>query len=105
LFLLFCAPRGFFQDKQSNSKPRDDRAVRKTRAALETLKMATGKVKFFNGQKGFGFIQPDEGGPDVFVHISALERAGIGNLVEGQKVKFEVITDRGKKAASNLETV
>jgi CspA family cold shock protein len=67
--------------------------------------MATGKVKFFNGQKGFGFIQPDEGGPDVFVHISALERAGIGNLVEGQKVKFEVITDRGKKAASNLETV
>jgi CspA family cold shock protein len=98
-------PRGFFQDKQSNSKPRDVRAVRKTRAALETLEMATGKVKFFNGQKGFGFIQPDEGGPDVFVHISALERAGIGNLVEGQKVKFEVITDRGKKAASDLETV
>jgi len=65
--------------------------------------MATGKVKFFNGQKGFGFIQPDEGGPDVFVHISALERAGIGNLVEGQKVKFEVIMDRGKKAASDLE--
>ncbi|HWK86662.1 MAG TPA: cold-shock protein [Xanthobacteraceae bacterium] len=65
--------------------------------------MVTGKVKFFNGQKGFGFIQPDEGGPDVFVHISALERAGIGNLVEGQKVKFEVTTERGKKAASNLE--
>jgi CspA family cold shock protein len=65
--------------------------------------MATGKVKFFNGQKGFGFIQPDEGGPDVFVHISALERAGIGNLVEGQKVKFEVIMDRGKTAASDLE--
>jgi CspA family cold shock protein len=65
--------------------------------------MANGKVKFFNGQKGFGFIQPDEGGPDVFVHISALERAGIGNLVEGQKVKFEVIMDRGKKAASDLE--
>lgn len=67
--------------------------------------MATGKVKFFNGQKGFGFIQPDEGGPDVFVHISALERSGIGNLVEGQKVKFEVIMDRGKKAASNLEAL
>lgn len=67
--------------------------------------MATGKVKFFNGQKGFGFIQPDEGGPDVFVHVTALESAGIGNLVEGQKVKFEVITERGKKAASNLETV
>jgi CspA family cold shock protein len=75
------------------------------RIALKDLAMATGKVKFFNGQKGFGFIQPDEGGPDVFVHISALERAGIGNLVEGQKVKFEVIMDRGKKAASNLETV
>lgn len=67
--------------------------------------MATGKVKFFNGQKGFGFIQPDEGGPDVFVHISALERAGIGNLVEGQKVKFEVVTERGKKAADNLEAL
>jgi CspA family cold shock protein len=67
--------------------------------------MATGKVKFFNGQKGFGFIQPDEGGPDVFVHISALERSGIGNLVEGQKVKFEVVTERGKKAAANLEAV
>lgn len=67
--------------------------------------MATGKVKFFNGQKGFGFIQPDEGGPDVFVHVSALERAGIGGLVEGQKVKYEVVTERGKQAASNLETV
>lgn len=67
--------------------------------------MATGKVKFFNGQKGFGFIQPDEGGPDVFVHISALERSGIGNLVEGQKVKFEVVTERGKKAAANLEAL
>ncbi len=67
--------------------------------------MATGTVKFFNGQRGFGFIQPDGGGPDVFVHVSALERAGIRGLAEGQKVKFEVITDRGKKAASNLETI
>lgn len=67
--------------------------------------MANGKVKFFNGQKGFGFIQPDEDGPDVFVHISALERAGIGSLVEGQKVKFDVVTERGKKAAANLAIV
>ncbi|HWJ99815.1 MAG TPA: cold-shock protein [Xanthobacteraceae bacterium] len=67
--------------------------------------MATGKVKFFNGQKGFGFIQPDDAGPDVFVHISALERAGIGNLVEGQKVSFEVVAERGKKAAANLATL
>jgi len=67
--------------------------------------MATGTVKFFNGQKGFGFIQPDEGGSDVFVHVTSLERAGIRGLAEGQKIKFEVIMDRGKKAASNLEMV
>jgi CspA family cold shock protein len=65
--------------------------------------MATGTVKFFNGQKGFGFIQPDAGGVDVFVHITALERAGIRGLAEGQKVTYDVITDRGKAAASNLQ--
>jgi len=64
--------------------------------------MATGTVKFFNTTKGFGFIQPDDGGKDVFVHISAVERAGLGTLNEGDKVKFEVITERGKLAASNL---
>lgn len=64
--------------------------------------MATGTVKFFNSQKGFGFITPDEGGKDVFVHISAVEKAGMRSLGEGQKVGYEVVTERGKTAASNL---
>jgi cold shock protein len=67
--------------------------------------MPTGTVKFFNTQKGFGFIQPDDGSKDVFVHVSALERAGMSMLSEGQKVRFEVVTERGKQAASNIETV
>jgi CspA family cold shock protein len=68
------------------------------------MSMTTGTVKFYNGQKGFGFIQPDDGGKDVFVHATALERAGIRNLVEGQKVSFDIEEDRrtGKVAASNL---
>ena len=67
--------------------------------------MATGTVKFFNSQKGFGFIQPDDGSKDVFVHVSAVERAGMRGLVEGQKVSFEVETDRrsGKVAATDLQ--
>jgi cold shock protein len=66
--------------------------------------MATGTVKFFNAQKGFGFIVQDGGGPDVFVHISAVERAGMSNLVEGQKLSFDIETDprKGKAAAANL---
>ena len=66
--------------------------------------MATGTVKWFNGQKGFGFIEPSDGSKDVFVHISAVERAGLGGLAEGQKVKFELKTDkmRGKVSAENL---
>ncbi len=69
--------------------------------------MATGTVKFFNSQKGFGFIVQDGGGPDVFVHISAVERAGMSNLNEGQKLTFDVEADQrsGKSAATNLETV
>ena len=67
--------------------------------------MATGTVKWFNAQKGYGFIQPDSGGKDVFVHISAVERAGLGGLNEGQKVKYEVVSDRGKEAAGNLQVV
>jgi cold shock protein len=71
---------------------------------LWRIKMATGTVKWFNGQKGFGFIQPTDGGTDVFVHISAVERAGLSGLAEGQKVNFEVKTDkmRGKVSAENL---
>ena len=64
--------------------------------------MATGTVKFFNSQKGFGFIQPTDGSKDVFVHISAVERAGMRTLMEGQKVSFEIVTERGKQAAGNL---
>jgi CspA family cold shock protein len=67
--------------------------------------MNTGTVKFFNATKGFGFIQPDTGGTDVFVHISAVERAGMRTIVEGQKLSFEVVKDNrtGKSAAENLQ--
>ena len=67
--------------------------------------MATGTVKFFNSQKGFGFIQPDDGGKDVFVHISAVERAGMRSLNEGQKVRYDVVSERGKLAAANLQNL
>jgi CspA family cold shock protein len=69
--------------------------------------MQSGTVKWFNGQMGFGFIQPDEGGNDVFVHISAVERAGLGGLNEGQKIGFELERDArsGKMAASQLQAV
>jgi CspA family cold shock protein len=65
--------------------------------------MATGTVKWFNATKGFGFIQPDSGGKDVFVHISAVERAGLEGLREGQKISYEVQVERGKEAAANLK--
>ena len=69
--------------------------------------MATGTVKWFNATKGFGFIQPDDGGKDVFVHISAVERAGLRELNEGQKLSFDVQPDprSGKSAAANLQAV
>ena len=67
--------------------------------------MNTGTVKWFNEQKGYGFIQPDNGNKDVFVHISAVERAGLKTLKEGQKISFEILTDKrtGKSAAGNLQ--
>ncbi len=67
--------------------------------------MQTGTVKWFNPQKGFGFIQPEGGGPDVFVHISAVERAGLRTLNDGQKVTYDLVTDqrRGKTSAENLK--
>ena len=64
--------------------------------------MATGIVKWFNATKGYGFIQPDNGGKDVFVHISAVEKAGLSNLNEGAKVSYEIVSDRGKESAGNL---
>ena len=65
--------------------------------------MATGTVKWFNAAKGYGFIMPSDGSKDVFVHISAVERAGLGQLVEGQKVSYDVTNERGKTAATNLK--
>ncbi len=67
--------------------------------------MAQGTVKWFNSQKGYGFIQPDNGGADVFVHISAVERAGMRGLNEGQKISFEVTSEKGKSSATNLQVV
>ena len=69
--------------------------------------MSTGTVKWFNAQKGFGFIQPDCGGPDVFVHISAVERAGMSGLAEGQNISYELVADRrsGKSSADQLKPV
>jgi CspA family cold shock protein len=65
--------------------------------------MAVGTVKWFNAQKGFGFIQPEGGGKDVFVHITAVQAAGLNGLDEGQRVTFEVVRERGKEAAANLK--
>src|SRR6266511_741199 len=78
-----------------------------TRITKGKAPMNTGTVKWFNSQKGFGFIEPENGGKDVFVHISAVERAGMSTLNEGQKVSFEVVADRrtGKSAAENLRAV
>ncbi|MDH3279719.1 MAG: cold-shock protein [Gammaproteobacteria bacterium] len=67
--------------------------------------MAIGTVKWFNPSKGFGFIQPENGSRDVFVHISAVERAGLGTLTEGQRVSYNVVEERGKQSASDLKTV
>ena len=66
--------------------------------------MPNGKVKWFNPQKGYGFIEPEEGGKDVFVHISALEAAGIGNLNEGDSVSYEIVSENGKEKAGDLKT-
>jgi CspA family cold shock protein len=65
--------------------------------------MATGTVKWFNATKGYGFIQPDDGGKDVFLHVSAVERAGLSNVNEGAKIEYEIISDRGKQSAGNIK--
>jgi CspA family cold shock protein len=94
-------------------RPRTD-IVRERRLAFRRLQaildpqlgdrhMALGTVKWFNSQKGYGFIQPQAGGQDVFVHISAVERAGLSSLNEGQQVEYEIVTDRGKQSAGNLK--
>jgi CspA family cold shock protein len=76
---------------------------RKLETQRKELTMATGTVKWFNPTKGYGFIQPQGGGKDVFVHISAVERAGLSTLNEGQTVQFEVTSNRGKESAENLK--
>lgn len=76
---------------------------RKQRKTQKGATMATGTVKFFNTQKGFGFITPSDGSRDVFVHISAVERAGMTTLNEGQRLTYEIVTERGKQAAGNLQ--
>jgi CspA family cold shock protein len=73
------------------------------RGSTENLGMAKGTVKWFNATKGYGFIQPQSGGKDVFVHISAVERAGLSSLNEGQVVEFEEVSNRGKTSAENLK--
>ena len=72
--------------------------------ASKEAKMAVGTVKWFNKVKGYGFVQPSDGGKDVFVHITAVERAGMDTLVEGQRVSYDLVTGRGKTAAANLKS-
>ena len=72
---------------------------------MEYQIMANGTVKWFNPNKGYGFIKPDDGGKDIFVHISAVERAGINTLSEGQKISFETATNKGKISAANLKVI
>jgi cold shock protein len=71
--------------------------------AFKEATIATGTVKWFNPTKGYGFIQPKDGGSDVFVHISAVERAGLGSLNEGQTIEYQVVSNRGKESADNLK--
>ena len=79
-------------------------ALCQMRALERVRRMATGTVKWFNPQKGYGFIQPQDGGRDVFVHISAVQQAGLRDLKEGQRVSYEVAMDRGKSSATKLRT-
>jgi CspA family cold shock protein len=101
------APVGLFPQDIAGSNLHTHCVGNKLLGEYWRRKMATGVVKWFNGQKGFGFIQPDNGGADVFVHISAVERAGLHGLAEGQKVSFEAKADpkRGKTSAENLKTI
>jgi cold shock protein len=105
--LLPARTRGALQDNAEFG-----RGLRDGRAAMDADRrfqrrpnMAQGTVKFFNTQKGYGFIQPTDGGKDVFVHISAVERAGMSDLHEGQKLSFDVVSERGKLAAANLQSL
>jgi CspA family cold shock protein len=95
-----------FGRKAAPTRPRDvARRADAGRRIRGSGNMAIGVVKFFDVQKGFGFIQPQDGGRDVFVHVSAVERAGMSTLREGQKLQYDVVSERGKQAAANLQEV
>src|SRR5262249_53059323 len=87
----------------SHSPNSDLRVTVRARTQRKEQSMATGTVKWFNPTKGYGFIQPQGGGKDVFVHISAVERAGLSTLNEGQVVQYEIVSNRGKESAENLK--
>jgi cold shock protein len=101
----FCAPARDFLSRTTIDRGRASAPI--IHAPGKGQVMSTGKVKWFNGQKGFGFIEPEDGGKDVFVHISAVERAGLTGLAEGQTVAYELAVDRrsGKSSADQLRVV
>ena len=88
----------------SDERSLDARAAATMFVQAKEAMMATGTVKWFNPTKGYGFIAPQDGGRDVFVHISAVERAGLTSLNEGQTLDYEVVSNRGKESADNLKT-
>jgi CspA family cold shock protein len=94
-----------FKVVEGGSRERSASAHLCARLTAQEREMATGTVKWFNATKGFGFIQPSDGGKDVFVHISAVERSGLNGLNEGQKIGYEIATERGRSAAVNLKAV
>jgi CspA family cold shock protein len=107
--MIFVLRHGACDERPSHNRskrPRYKRAYFYTSDSKEIV-MPTGTVKWFNSTKGFGFIEPDQGGTDVFVHISAVERSGMNGLNEGQKISFEVVQDKrsGKNSAENLRAV
>jgi CspA family cold shock protein len=106
--LAFATRRAHVQTLSKDRAPKAARVAPpndRVRADAKGISMTNGTVKFYNVQKGFGFIQPDNGGPDVFVHATALERSGVGMLNEGQKVAFDTQVDRrtGKTAVGNIQ--
>jgi cold shock protein len=103
-FPMWCSAEDFLSRHRCPAK-RFLRPVKPLSALPKENPMQTGTVKWFNGTKGYGFIQPDAGGQDVFVHISAVERSGLNGLFEGQKISYEIVADRrtGKSSADNLK--
>ena len=111
IYVLAClsVTRSVPGDRNQDIPPRSGcslpRPSRARISCLHEVRMAIGTVKWFNATKGFGFIQPEGGSKDVFVHISAVQQAGMQTLAEGQRVSFDVVNERGKQAAANLKAV